>query len=159
MHLPALADVPEIVDVPVVEQDHSLAGSLDWGAIASSLAYRPAPPQQQQQQQQQQVILTLTLTLTPTLTLLTLTLPPTLTLTLVPTLTPDPNQVPQQHPHQVQVPQQQQQQQPRQASHDLSHLMPPPHVHHVSLPSLTWLGLAPTRTLTLTGQPEPSSSP
>tara|TARA_B100000795_G_scaffold51957_1_gene34042 strand:+ start:747 stop:1217 length:471 start_codon:yes stop_codon:yes gene_type:complete len=156
VHLPALADVPEIVDVPVVEQDHSLAGSLDWGAIASSLAYRPAPPQQQQQQQQQQqVILTLTLTLTPTLTLLTLTLPPTLTLTLVPTLTPDPNQVPQQHPHQVQVPQQQQQQQQqqRQASHDLSHLMPPPHVHHVSLPSLTWLGLAPTRTLTLTGQP------
>ena len=152
MHLPALADVPEIVDVPVVEQDHSLAGSLDWGAIASSLAYRPAPPQQQQQQPQQQQV---TLTLTPTLTLLPLPLPPTLTFTLVPTLTPDPNQVPQQHPHQVQVPQQQQQQQQqqRQASHDLSHLMPPPHVHHVSLPSLIWLGLAPTLTLTLTGQP------
>ena len=62
MHVPAVADVPEIVEVPVAEQDHSLAGSLDWGAIASSLDYRPPPPQPQQpppppqqQQQQQQV--------------------------------------------------------------------------------------------------------
>ena len=53
MHVPAVADVPEIVEVPVAEQDHSLAGSLDWGAIASSLDYRP-PPQQPQQVTQAQ---------------------------------------------------------------------------------------------------------
>ena len=52
-------------------------------------------------------------------------------LTLTLTLTPDPSQV----------------HQPREAPLNLTQLMPSPHVHHVSVPSLTWLGLALTLTL------------
>ena len=42
-------EIVDVIDVPVVDQDHGLAGSFDWGAIASSPVYRPQQPQQQQQ--------------------------------------------------------------------------------------------------------------